>query len=206
MKLWRFIAIAGVVAMVLSGAALAGGVQGTPHDMSGEGWNTEGEICLPCHIPHHSDTTVGFLWNHEVPDASAFTMHSTNDVLAAESLVCLGCHDGVTVIDSYSGKTGGTTMSGEENIGRDLTDDHPVGIEYGSNSRYAPVGTMWGTHPGIPVGYGGLPLYGPVADGTATIECATCHTPHSNTYDNFLRLDNTGSALCGACHTSHMGP
>ncbi|KKL58728.1 hypothetical protein LCGC14_2222470, partial [marine sediment metagenome] len=114
-------------------------------------------------------------------------------------LMCLGCHDGQTALDSFGGVTGSTVMTGSEVIGTDLTDDHPVGVDYGTSTRLAPVGSIWGSHPGIPVGFGGLPLYG--TDNK--IECTTCHTPHSNTNGDFLRISNDGSAMCIACHWQH---
>ena len=185
-----------VVTVLALNVAVFGGIAGTAHDFSASGWS-QGEICLPCHTPHSSDATIGFLWNHAYPDDAAFTKVA-GATLEKESLACLGCHDGQTALDSVGGQAGSTVMTGDGVIGTDLTDDHPVGVEYGTSTRYAAVGTIWGSHPGIPVGFSGLPLYG--ADNT--IECTTCHTPHSNANDNFLRLSNAGSALCIACHIS----
>ena len=191
--------VTGVAVLALNASGVFAGVAGGAHDFtSGYEGAMGDELCLPCHTAHHADSDVGPLWNHAVPAATDFTMYEEGAVLDNESLMCLGCHDGQTAIDSFGGQTGTTTITGDENIGRDLTDDHPVGIPYGTSTRYAAVGTMWGTHPGIPIGHGGLPLYG--TDNT--IECTTCHTPHSNTNGNFLRVNNTGSALCIACHIS----
>ena len=69
-------------------------------------------------------------------------------VIGDESLYCLGCHDGQTAIDSFGGETGTTFIQSIDpglNIGRDLTNDHPVGVAYGDSSRRAPVGTIWGS-------------------------------------------------------------
>jgi predicted CXXCH cytochrome family protein len=33
-----------------------------------------------------------------------------------------------------------------------------------------------------------------------SVECASCHDPHSSTTNTFLRINNTGSAVCLACH------
>ncbi|MDH5573626.1 MAG: cytochrome c3 family protein, partial [Gammaproteobacteria bacterium] len=44
------------------------------------------------------------------------------------------------------------------------------------------------------------------ADGTSlginepSVECASCHNPHTSETATFLRMANTGSALCLACH------
>ena len=184
-------------------SVVVAGVGGGPHDFTSEAWNSSGEKCLPCHIPHGAQTqiageTVAFLWNHEVPDASAFTVHSGAQ-LGPESLVCLGCHDGQTALDSFGGVTGTTVMTGTEVIGTDLMDDHAVGVEYGTSTRRAAVGTIWGGQPAVVVGFGGLPLFG--TDNK--IECATCHTPHDVGTGNFLRVNNAASGLCVACHTAH---
>lgn len=37
-------------------------------------------------------------------------------------------------------------------------------------------------------------------DEDSRISCATCHDPHNNELDNFLRVTNEGSALCLECH------
>jgi predicted CXXCH cytochrome family protein len=185
---------------LMAGVAIAG-VGGTDHDFTSELWNASGEKCLPCHIPHHADLSIEApLWNHAYPDGSAFTTWP-GATLGAESLACLGCHDGQTALDSFSGQTGSIVMTGHNVVGSDLTDDHPVGVEYGTSTRRAPVGTIWGSQPGIPVGFGGLPLFGP----DNAIECATCHTPHDNVpgREPFLRVATAGSALCVACHTAH---
>ena len=196
MKARRYLMIAATVRAVSASGAFAA-IVGSEHDFSGSGWSL-GEICRPCHTPHLSNTAIGYLWNHAVPDDADF-IKWPGATLGPESLMCLGCHDGQTAIDSFGGSTGGTVISGSSNIGLDLTDDHPVGVEYGTSTRMAPVGTIWGGQPAIVVGYGGLPLFG--ADNT--IECITCHTPHSNDNGSFLRVDNSdSSALCVACHIS----
>jgi predicted CXXCH cytochrome family protein len=33
------------------------------------------------------------------------------------------------------------------------------------------------------------------------IECATCHDPHANPGEQFLRVPQAGSNLCKACHS-----
>ncbi len=196
MKLRNVLIVAVAVLAVNVTGAFAEGLAGSDHDFSGSVWSG-GEICLPCHTPHNSDTTMGYLWNHAYPDDASFTKHE-GATLQSYSLMCLGCHDGQTAIDSVGGATGGTVVSGSENIGTDLTDDHPVGIPYpsGAYSRYAPTTMGWG---GAQPGVGDfLPLFGP----SNQIECTTCHSPHAGDTDYFLRIDNTGSALCITCHHS----
>jgi len=200
MRMCKCLTIIGAAVLALSGAAVAGPVTGTPHDFSDDGWSG-GQICLPCHTPHNAKAGVGYLWNHAIPTDADFTKYEEGAVLGMQSLTCLGCHDGQTAIDSIGNETGTELMTGSANIGRDLTNDHPVGVEYGTSSRRAPLGTVHG-HAGVNIPAGstrGLPLFG----DDNRLECATCHSPHSNDNGNFLRVDNAGSALCIGCHTSH---
>ena len=46
-------------------------ITGSAHDFSGSGWNSTGEMCVVCHTPHSSDTSVtdGPLWNHATTSA-----------------------------------------------------------------------------------------------------------------------------------------
>ena len=207
MKCSKFVAAVAIVTAVSQGVVMAAtGVKNSPHDFTTAAWNadiTHGtnaaakEMCLPCHIPHHSNKTIGYLWNHQVPDATLFTVW-TNAVLGSESLTCLGCHDGVTALDNFSGTTNGTTqMTGDAVIGRDLTDSHPIGVDYGTSTRYAtPVYTnggwfvksQWTSSRGLSLG------------ANKRIQCTSCHTPHSNDKGDFLNVDNTGSHLCATCH------
>ena len=189
------------VAVCMAAAIAWAGVGGTDHDFTTEAWNASGEKCLPCHIPHHADTSIELpLWNHAYPDGAAFTVWP-GATLGPESLACLGCHDGQTALDSFSGQIGSTVMTGHNVVGSDLTDDHPVGVEYGTSTRRAPVGTIWGGQPAVVVGFGGLPLFGP----DNAVECSTCHTPHDNVpgREPFLRVSSDESLICVSCHTAH---
>jgi predicted CXXCH cytochrome family protein len=196
---------AGAVMVAMATAVqAASGIKNSPHDFSGDDWMTEGEMCLPCHIPHHAIVDIGgqesaFLWNHQVTTQD-FLTESTNIVLGASSLACLSCHDGVTAIDSYSGKTGTIKLfrNSDANIGTDLRDDHPVGVKYGTSTRRAQ-STLSGDTWVVKSGSTSLRLNG-ASKQDARLECTTCHTPHSNAIEGFLRMSNTGGALCTACH------
>lgn len=47
-----------------------------------------------------------------------------------------------------------------------------------------------------------LPLYTRNFGGTTgpSVECGTCHDPHTDSQTMFLRVNNTGSAVCVSCH------
>lgn len=119
------------------------------------------------------------------------------------------------------------------NIGTDLRNDHPIGIQYcgGGPNATTPSGTcvdgdfkgaavgglqsatinsnlVWWVDSGTTAGSrdkADMILYTRNFAGTngPSVECATCHDPHSEdtaTKKTFLRIANTGSAVCLACH------
>jgi predicted CXXCH cytochrome family protein len=172
------------------------------------------------------------------------------------SIACLSCHDGAQAMNVMINAPGsgnfnpaGFTLPGTwvgpaltatpvgslnystasiVNLGKDLTNDHPIGVEYAGGGCEAIAGTTCS------------PAAGNTADGdfedavrTAaavdlwyvdvdtdsvrektdmilytrtfgagdgpSVECGSCHDPHTQT-GLFLRQDNTGSAVCLACH------
>lgn len=163
------------------------------------------------------------------------------------SLACLSCHDGTQAMDNMMNAPGsggynsaGATQSGYTwsganqtngminsvaNLGVDLKNDHPIGIQYcgGGQTAALPSGACKDTDFKAPAtgtvnsaqvwwvdteatGNGtrqktDMALYKRTfasADGPS-VECGSCHDPHS-TNATFLRIANTGSAVCLACH------
>jgi len=117
------------------------------------------EICVFCHTPHGADNSaVVPLWNRTLGLTSPAT-YTTYDSLGTSSLdgatapvgsvsiACLSCHDGTQAMDAVlnapgsglagdatwiaGGWTGEGTLTSIANLGTDLTDDHPIGIQYG---------------------------------------------------------------------------
>jgi len=116
------------------------------------------EICVFCHTPHGGDTTaVVPLWNrtlvgqtYQTYDAlGTSTLQGKVAPVGSVSIACLSCHDGTQAMNSVinapgSGLTNATfsagTWSGANqtagkligvaNLGTDLRNDHPVGIQY----------------------------------------------------------------------------
>ena len=185
-----------VVGLLLAGTALGQSIiDGTAHDLSsGLG---SGQVCIPCHTPHGAYGSSAALpievalWNHEATTAT-FTMYTTTKgntgTPDGTSMLCLSCHDGVTAMDSYGHSTGGSiVMTGWYVLGTDLTDDHPVGIEYPT-----------GDPDYHPVPRNGLPLWN---DGSKDrVECTTCHDDHGAGFAKFLRDTTVGSQICLDCH------
>ena len=167
------------------------------------------------------------------------------------SIACLSCHDGTQAMNVMinapgSGLTGDATFTGGAwtgpaltaspvgslgyasivNIGKDLKNDHPVGVQYGGGGQNAttPAGafndpdfkaTTTATLNGqlvwwVDTGTTGrqktdMMLYSrnePTVTGgnQPFVECASCHDPHTSAQPTFLRIANTGSAVCLACH------
>lgn len=171
------------------------------------------------------------------------------------SIACLSCHDGTQAMNVVinapgSGLAGDATFTGGTwtgpaatagvigslgyasivNIGKDLTNDHPVGIQYGGGGQNATAtagafvdkdfkATSFKTINGSPVwwvdttvGTAGIReksdimLYtrneATIAGGNQPfVECASCHDPHTDAQPTFLRVSNIGSGLCLSCHT-----
>lgn len=170
------------------------------------------------------------------------------------SLACLSCHDGATAMSTVinapgsgnydpagfamagtwtgasqdGGKLTGAANNGISLIGKDLKNDHPIGIQYAGGGISASGTTSTGSKvdpdfkdPQSSVLNGSLVWWVDTAAGTSGtrqktdmilytrnldgkdqpfVECASCHDPHSEN-TTFLRIANTGSAVCLACHT-----
>jgi predicted CXXCH cytochrome family protein len=155
---------------------------------------------------------------------------TAGQVAASVSGACLSCHDGTIAVDVLTNVNGlafgpavsftrqtatakatyGSTAPGANNrmtgglpfLGNDLRNDHPVSIIYETARAAKPSEFITQTLSGVKITVGTtnpVPLYG-TSTSTATVECASCHNPHSNQLGNFLRKANTGSAICLSCH------
>lgn len=117
------------------------------------------QVCVFCHTPHGADTTAPVpLWNKVLnSEQTRFTRYSTLatpsfDSLEAPvgsvSLACLSCHDGTQAMDVVLNQpgSGGYNGAGAEidpgaigvmtttpvpTLGQDLSNDHPVSMQYG---------------------------------------------------------------------------
>ncbi len=189
-------------------------IVGSPHDFRTQGWvnNGNNEICVVCHTPHNAISPQdGPLWNRSLT-LSTFTLYMPNTTPGSDiqgtgfnqpsgvSKLCLSCHDGTIAIDAFGGLTGTETMddiNAAANIGDvvggvgDLRNDHPVAFTFPTTDA-----ELYANVSGVVNGQ--MPLFGPSQD---QMECASCHDVHAtNTYDQLLRVDNTGSGLCLTCH------
>lgn len=186
-------------------ATVFAGISGSEHDFSNETW-AQGQVCLPCHAPHNAPGGTDVpLWNHALTSAT-YTLYSSATLDAAPgqpsgvSKLCLSCHDGTVAVDSFGGETGSIFLAGDENIGTDLSDDHPISIVY-DDALATQDGDLFApstTPSGIP-GSNGTIQTDMLFNGS--LECASCHDVHnSNNFDDLTLKSNVGSALCLTCH------
>ena len=181
------------------------GIVGSAHDFSGSGW-TGGEICIACHAPHNSNTAVtdAPLWNHQITATSSYTTYSspTMSVVTQQprgpTKLCLSCHDGSVALDSFGGKVGTAEISGRANLGTDLSDDHPVSVEWKHQDLITSGVFCTNCHFGPPRE---VVFFRPGGSGPIWIECATCHDVHNKAnHPKLLRKSMVGSELCLTCH------
>ncbi len=184
--------------MVISGTAVAV-VLNTAHDLRGTNTADGGQTCIYCHTPHGASSFAP-LWNRQ-QQVTTYTMYSspTIDMTIAgqpqdNSLGCLSCHDGTLALDALinfpAASSAGTIGAGPENLGADLSNDHPISVTYDPTQDPEFNAAVGGQ-------VSGLQLFGA---GANQVECGTCHSVHDNTNAPFLRISNAGSALCTACH------
>lgn len=192
--------------LVLSTFLFGQSIVGSAHDFSGETWNATGEICVVCHTPHHADVSVtdAPLWNHEITTAT-FTPYTSSTLTAtdvgqpdASSKLCLSCHDGTVAVDNFGGQTAGTEfVTGDDLIGTDLSDDHPVSFVYDAALASADGGLFDPTTENS--GLGGT-IDEDMLIGTK-LQCASCHDVHNGSgVAKLLVKSNAASALCLTCH------
>ncbi len=202
-----------VVVLALSGSAFgqiipgdpssypAVSVVNSPHNLNNfPGVSIPGNrVCLPCHTPHNAllsgDENV--LWNHAETQETFVMYKSTAGQPEGSSKLCLSCHDGVTAVDNYGGNGGtGAVITGDAALGSDLSNDHPIGIEYptASPAEYNDPATF---DPGAANGPG-VQLV--TISSVDRVECASCHNVHNNGLGNFLRVPIQESYLCLQCH------
>ncbi len=113
-----------------------------------------------------------------------------------------------------------TSDAGVDFLGVDMRNDHPIAIAYGGGSCNVTAvdaaggcadGDFKGAQQGLsstsfqvgsatPGAKDAMRLYGSSL-ASATVECASCHDPHTDSQPTFLRKSNAGSAVCLTCHT-----
>ena len=209
-------------------STLGPGVMGTsltvpnmPHNFSSDSWNAYNytttlgqQICQPCHTPHNAIAAEEApLWNHQFSTA-AYTFYTsikdgtTMGVSAIDgtSKLCLACHDGTVTLGSFGGQVGTNFLTGGADMGTDLSNDHPVSIDYaaslaGGYGGLQPTTYLYSTFDTTALTYTpGTKAVSALLDATGKVQCTSCHGAHSNSRGYQLKMSNRGSALCLACH------
>jgi len=219
--------ISGMAVMMVSGSAYAGSIAGSLRDMSNETWNggdpvngIQGQICNVCHAPHGgANAALGPLWNHDVPTHNTYTMYTSplntldgamlDAAPSGASFLCLSCHDGTVALNAFGGQTGGANMTyigARFQLGSDLSNDHPIGVEYNDTTAGADgelkIPSTATQRIGGAVDFKDGTVLDTMLDGGATVQCNSCHDVHNHFTDGdkFLKVTKTGSAICLACH------
>jgi predicted CXXCH cytochrome family protein len=212
-KLIKAIPAATVMLLLIgSQGAQAGTIFGSPHDFRGPPWKRSGEICLPCHVPHSTQTLPAPLWDLGLSSDTYIVYGMTRSPAANAkpsrqpdglSKICLSCHDGIIASEVYGGHTGASAGDpGRGPMAGMPGNDHPISFVYDSalamkdKDLYDPATRPSG-----------------MAGGTGTIdadllflkrmECASCHDVHNTKAvpgTKLLVKETAGSALCLTCH------
>jgi len=207
-----------VVTVVIASGALAQSIATTKHNLSTSGpgtikATTETEICKFCHTPHNASVQAP-LWNRADPGGT-YTMYWSPTMDAYPSAaaapqpngstkLCLSCHDGsialgATLANGTIGMSGGITtmpVTSSSYFGRDLSGHHPISFTVttalisANNAKDSPLKTLDAMRAGTVARL----------DRQDRVQCASCHDPHRNPYNNnFLRAANEDS-ICLTCH------
>lgn len=209
------LAAAGLVVVGLSAGQAVAGISTTKHNLASTSTNTikssdSTEICVFCHTPHDAIKNNSItLWNHALSTSSYTTytsptmdntvtaMGAVDATTATTSNLCLSCHDGTVALNSQNnpsnelkngamvGVTANKLGAGSTNLGTDLSNDHPVNMAYDRTKD---------TNLKDLTGVTTVKLY------TNSVQCASCHDPHTSANAPFLRASMTGSSLCLICH------
>ncbi len=243
---------ASVLLMSASGSAFAQ-INGSQHDLA-SGGNDNNEVCVYCHTPHGANTAVEApLWNKVAGTApGAYSTYDNTTIdgdilpVGSVSIACLTCHDGTQARDAVINAPGRGMGSGNTdagllaltgtpvpNLGTDLTNDHPIGIQYGGFTPTAATtqidpdfknttnGLSSATILGRPrwwvdttIGTAGVRdktdmiLYTRLnpngAEDQPFVECASCHDPHIAQGANNLAFMRLSNSDSAVCLACHV--
>ncbi len=145
--------------------------------------------CGMCHSPHDAGSGRYTLRI----DERALAREASGDELGIISQSCLRCHSTAALRAQQPGFQGTyrSVAAGGKYLRMDLSDDHPLGWDGSSGwSRLDELWPGWDRSRNV-VGQ-------PPASGTTSIECTTCHDPHSRT--SFAPEPSQEVVLCSRCH------
>lgn len=160
--------------------------------------SVESEICIFCHTSHIGSPSAP-RWNHNDP-GKIYTPYTSSTLKAKTgqpsgvSKLCLSCHDGTValgMVRSQSPNTPFTQSIGtEQNLGTDLSDDHPISFRYDAELVFSNRGLK---DPDTLTGAIQL-------DKNSQLQCTSCHDAHGSQYKYLLKIDDIAGNLCMTCH------
>ncbi len=174
---------------------------------------TEGEICVFCHIPHQSRPEGKPLWNRSMP-ASAYTMYDSdylrrmnypavendlgtaNDTPGALSRQCLSCHDGTVAVGAVY------------KLRRDWVDGTPIAMDGVDASGFIPAesstsfGTDLSNHHPVGIVYDSTPTT-VFTDETRGMELNLATTVESENKVKLFEYNGLKYVECSSCHDPH---
>lgn len=172
----------------------------SPHDLSLKSKsefksNNEIEVCIFCHTPHGSNPE-GPMWNKS-SEGFLYTIYSSPTFLAisgqpdGSSILCLSCHDGTIALASLQNSNKSIDfpsqfIKGNNNLTRDLSDDHPVSFIYDATLAKTDGKLIMPTRT--------------MVDANSKMQCTSCHNPHDNSIPKFLTESFQFGAICKTCH------
>lgn len=216
----------------------AGRIFNSPHDLSsGLATNADkNEVCVYCHTPHSGDNTAPVpLWNKALPAGTSFTTYDSLNsatidgdflTVGSVSVACLSCHDGTQAVDAVINTpgTGGNIapatsplfglaspgpLTSFANLTSDLSDDHPISIQYaGFNPGTGQIDpdfitpstavinatTVWWVETGANTTREKTDMILYTRDNAGTpepfVECGSCHDPHAGAAADVTAGDN----------------
>lgn len=200
--------------------------------------NTD-QVCVFCHTPHGSDTSAPVpLWNKVLGAPGSYTQYSTlatpsfdsqEAPVGSVSLACLSCHDGTQAMDVVLNQpgSGGYNPAGAQidsgaivamtgtpvpNLGEDLSNDHPISMQYGGG------GASDGDTDGVFTGTLGDPDFNDPVKATINSQAiwwvdsgvGTAQVREKTDMLLYTRSDAIGGGgavepfvECGSCHDPH---
>ena len=190
----------------------SGSMQGTAAQLAGSG--SMSLACLSCH-----DGTQAMDAMINKPGSSGFSQPGSKDYgsFRMSGNGTLGFSS--TAFDDSTatiGSAGTGTNWSPVVLGTDLSNDHPINMPYCgggqtslndnstcSDTDFNALSASAPNGGSFYVGGGSqkeqMRVYGASA-AVATVECGSCHDPHSAVNRTFLRTSNAGSAVCLTCH------
>jgi predicted CXXCH cytochrome family protein len=196
-----------------------------PHSLD-TGFGARAAVCNFCHTPQEGVLSSGPGWElgPQVPEFRGYDIRRSDgnvDTRSSVSIACLSCHDGGQATDVALNMPYTSASRDIQHLDRPITHEHPVGIVFSGYQLQAspdPITSnrlqreiigneirWWLDMEAMPDGVRDktdVILYtrGAGAGSQPFIECGSCHDPHANLGNMFLRVSNAGSNLCQACH------